>query len=153
MRKYLAATAALTSALLLASCASTTDPSSDDATTPAETATTEAAGPTPTVVEIVQSCAAFYDGAENSLATRVDATFPLTTQEVTEESAIELATTRDKIASVQRFADVELQENLNGIKAPFEAALSDVEVTTDGFQPALDAFRTQCTDAGYAFAS
>ncbi len=153
MRKYLAATAALTSALLLASCASTTDPSSDDATTPAETATTEATAPEPTVVEIAQSCAAFYDGGESSLAARVDATFPLTTQEVTEETATELATTRDKIASVQRFADVELREDLTGIKAPFEAALSDVEVTTDGFQPALDDFRAACDEAGYAFAS
>lgn len=154
MRKYLAATAALSCALLLASCASTTDPSSDDATaTTDETTTTETEAPEPTVIGIAQSCAGFYDGGENSLATRVDETLPLTTAELTEESGVELATTRDKIASVQRFADVELQENLNGIKAPFEAALTGAPVETDGVRPALDGLREQCTEAGYAFAS
>ena len=154
MRKYLAATAALSCALLLASCASTTDPSSDDATAPTdETTTAQSEVPEPTVIEIAQSCAGFYDGAENSLATRVDATLPLTAEALTDESAVEITTTRDKIASVQRFADVELQENLNGIKAPFEASLTGATVETDGVQPALDGLRAQCTEAGYAFAS
>ncbi|MCB7135596.1 hypothetical protein [Cellulosimicrobium marinum] len=153
MRKYLAATAALSCALLLASCASTTDPSSSDTTTPDETTTTEAEAPEATVLPIEQSCAGFYDGGENSLATRVDETFPLTTEEVTDETVTELATTRDKIASVQRFADIELQADLNGIKAPFEAALTGVEVTTVDFEPALESFRTQCAEAGYEFAA
>ena len=154
MRKYLAATAALSCALLLASCASTTDPSSDAPSTADDTTSTETKDvPEPTVVPVAQSCAAFYDGGENSLATRVDATLALTTEEVTDDSAIEIATTRDKIASVQRFAEVDLQENLNGIKAPFEAALTGVSVVTDGVQPALDGLREQCTEAGYAFAS
>ena len=118
-----------------------------------ESASPKSGSSTSTFVPVAQSCAAFYDGGENSLATRVDATLALTTEEVTDDSAIELATTRDKIASVQRFAEVDLQENLNGIKAPFEAALTGVSVVTDGVQPALDGLREQCTEAGYAFAS
>ena len=153
MRKYLAATAALSCAFLLASCASTTDPSSDAASTPDETATTEAATPEATVFEIAQSCAGFFVGGDASLATRVDETLALTTEEITDASSIEIATTRDKISSVQRFADVELQENLNGVKAPFEAALTGVDVSTDGVQPAIDGLREQCADAGYDAAS
>ncbi|MBD5785690.1 hypothetical protein IF650_05810 [Cellulosimicrobium terreum] len=151
MRKYLAATAALSCALLLASCASTTDPSSETET-PEPTAT-QAEAPEPTIVSIEQSCAGFYDGGAASLAARVDDTFALTAEELTDESSLTLATTRDKIASIQRFADVEVQENLNGIKAPFQAALEATEVVTTNFQPSLDAFHAQCDEAGYEFTS
>ncbi|MBD8079603.1 hypothetical protein [Cellulosimicrobium arenosum] len=154
-QSLLTATAVLASALLLSSCASTTDPSAEASDTSQSQTESPAAtdAPEPTVVTVEQTCAGFYDGGKNSLAKRVSSTFALTSETVTDESGVELATTRDKIASVQRFAEPELQENLNGIKAPFQAALEGVDVVTTEFQPSLDAFRAQCVDAGYEFTS
>jgi hypothetical protein len=153
MRKYLAATAALSCALLLASCASPTDPASDDATPATETTTTEAAPEvTPAVVAVTTTCNTFYSG-EYSAEKLVADTTPLLATPEAEESAAAIYTTRERLVAVQTFADVDLVENLNAIKAPFEAAVRGAEIDTAGLQPALDAFRQQCTDAGYAFAS
>jgi hypothetical protein len=153
MRKFLAATAALSCALLLASCASPTDPASDDAGPATETTTTEAAPEvTPTVVAVKTTCNTFYSG-EYSTERLVAETTPLLATPDTEEAASAISTTRERLVAVQTFADTELQENLNAIKAPFEAAVQGATIDTEDLQPALDAFRAQCAEAGYAFAS
>lgn len=150
MRKLLAATAALSCALLLASCASPTDPASDDAaTTPATETAPEV---TPTVVAVTTTCSTFY-GGEYSAERLVTETTPLLATPDDEDAAAAIYTTRERIAAVQNFADPELQENLNGIKAPFEAAVQGETVSTSKLQESLDAFRAQCVEAGYAFAS
>ncbi|QJW34966.1 hypothetical protein [Cellulosimicrobium protaetiae] len=154
MRKLLAATAALSCALLLASCASPTDPASDDtATTPATETTTEAAPEvTPTVVAVTTTCNTFYSG-EYSAERLVTETTPLLATPDDETAAAAIYTTRERLAAVQNFADPELQQNLNGIKAPFEAAVQGETINTSTLQDSLDAFRAQCVEAGYAFAS
>ena len=153
MRKFLAATAALSCALLLASCASPTDPASDDAATPETTTTTEAAPEvTPTVVAVTTTCNTFYSG-EYSAERLVTETTPLLETPEDEAAAAAIYTTRERLVAVQNFADPELQENLNEIKAPFEAAVQGETIDTSKLQESLDAFRAQCTEAGYAFAS
>jgi len=153
MRKFIAATAALSCALLLASCASPTDPASDDVAPASETTTTEAAPEvTPHVVAVTTTCNTFYSG-EYSAERLVAETTPLLQTPDTEEAAAAISTTRERLVAVQTFADTELQENLNSIKAPFEAAVQGAKIDTEDLQPALDAFRAQCAEAGYAFAS
>jgi hypothetical protein len=153
MRKFLAATAALSCALLLASCASPTDPASDDAATPETTTATEATPEvTPAVVAVTTTCGMFY-GGEYSAERLVTETTPLLETPEDETAAAAIFTTRERLAAVQNFADPELQENLNEIKAPFEAAVQGATIDTSTQQEALDAFRAQCTEAGYAFAS
>ena len=153
MRKFLAATAALSCALLLASFASPTDPASDDTATPETTTTTEAAPEvTPAVVSVTTTCNMFY-GGEYSAERLVTETTPLLETPEDEAAAAAIFTTRERLAAVQNFADPELQENLNEIKAPFEAAVQGETIDASQQQEALDAFRAQCTEAGYAFAS
>ncbi|KLN35651.1 hypothetical protein M768_01000 [Cellulosimicrobium cellulans F16] len=107
---------------------------------------------TPAVVAVTTTCGMFY-GGEYSAERLVTETTPLLETPEDEAAAAAIFTTRERLAAVQNFADPELQENLNEIKAPFEAAVQGETIDASQQQEALDAFRAQCTEAGYAFAS
>jgi len=151
MRKYLAATAALSGVLLLAACS---DPDqSDDATPPAasETSTEASASPTPTVehVETVETCAGYFDGDEHSTSTLVSTWGPRIGDELDDDAFLQVTVVRDRISSLLFYANEETTPQLQAIRVPFENALTGTAGSPSAVKDAVAEFRTTCKDAGF----
>ncbi|WP_265522766.1 hypothetical protein [Oerskovia flava] len=151
MRKYLAATAVLSTALLLTACSGDDSSSTpEDTAAPESTPTvTESTAPAVETVEITASCASFYDGGDLSLATRIDETSPLLESELDQDGVLAASTARDKISVIQARADESLLEALTAIALPYDAALSGQNADLSELEPALDELKSLCADAGY----
>jgi hypothetical protein len=152
MRKNLAATAALSCALLLAACSGTDQ--SDDATAPAaETPAEATSSPTPTVerVETVETCAGYFDGGEHSTDTMVTTWGPKIDGELDDAALLEVTVVRDRISSLLFYANEEITPQLQAIQVPFENALTGTVGSPAAVEEAVAEFRTACEAAGFEF--
>ena len=152
MRKSLAATAALSCALLLAACSGTDQP--DDAAATATESPAEATGsPTPAVepVETVETCAGYFDGGEHSVDARVTEWGPRIGEELDDTGILEVTIVRDRIQSLLFYAGEETTPQLQAIQVPFENALTGTAGSPSAVEEAVAELRATCEDAGYEF--
>lgn len=152
MRKNLAATAALSCALLLAACSGTDQ--SDDATAPAaETSAEATSSPTPTQerVETIETCAGYFDGGEHATGALVDTWGPQIGGELDDAGLIEVTIVRDRISSLLFYANEDVTPQLQAIQVPFENALTGTAGSPEAVEQAVAEFRAACEDAGYEF--
>jgi hypothetical protein len=152
MRKYLAATAAVSSALLLAACSGSGQ--GDDATSPAaETSAAATPSATPTVerVDTTETCAGYFDGDEHSTANLVSTWAPKIGEELDDAGLVEVTIVRDRIQSLLFYANEDVTPQLQAIQVPFENALTGAAGSPSAVEDAVTEFRATCEDAGYEF--
>jgi|GEM_PF-4807639 len=145
MRPLLAATAAVSTALLLAACAGPDDAEPAAETSPTPEASTETEGGADTVT----TCSGYYDGGELSIHHRVTTWTPEVAEPATEENTGELTIVRDRLDAQIRYADTEAAALLETIQAPFDTSLEGGSADPADVEESVAAFASFCADAGF----
>lgn len=148
MRKYLAATAVLSSALLLAAC--TGDADNDAEASPSPTVT--AASPTETesgaVYDVVGACSAFFYG-EGSLSAFVQEAAPSIAAPVDDTTVGTVTGASQRLAAILPLVEDESATYIEAIKAPFDAALEGTVGDPATVTTAIEEYSAACETAGY----
>ncbi|ANC32254.1 hypothetical protein [Isoptericola dokdonensis] len=146
MRTLVAATAALSAALLLAACAGpdTVEPAAETSATPE--ASTQSEG----TVDALTTCRGYYDGGDLSIHARVTEWAPAVAEPATEENASELLIIRDRIDAQLRYADVQPAAILQTVQAPFTTAIEGGSADPTDVENAAAALAALCGETGYS---
>jgi hypothetical protein len=152
MRKYLAATAAASVALVVGACSGPDQADAGTATSPSATGSVPEAptesGPEP--VSTVQTCAGYYDGGEYSVDHRVTTWGP-ELGGLDDDGKVQATVVRDRLASLLLYADDEITPALQAVQVPFQNALTNGVGSPEQAAEAAAALRPLCEDAGYGF--
>ncbi|MCF4120613.1 hypothetical protein L1785_06455 [Antribacter sp. KLBMP9083] len=148
MRKYLAATAVLSSALILAACSDGSG-TSDETATPSATATATATETSSAVYDTVGACRAYFYG-EGSLDSYVQAAAPSIANPLDDTTTGTVTSASQRLGAILPLVDDESAVYLEAIKAPFDQALEGTTGDPAAVTAAVDEYSDACETAGYA---
>lgn len=152
MRKYLAATAVLTSALFLAACSDGSG-TGDETVMPSAATATETETETETeagsaVYDTVGACRAYFYG-EGSLNSYVQSAAPSIANPLDEATTGTVTSASQRLGAILPLVDEESAGHLEAIKAPFDQALEGTPGDPAAVTAAVDEYSAACETAGY----